>query len=90
MLLGYACLYICARVFALTRRRGDLKAAIESDGLISKEQAIALGSINVEKLLGIERNAEESELVVTRGGDIVSYGKVVGVVSPRRGMVDFL
>ncbi|TFK91321.1 composite domain of metallo-dependent hydrolase [Polyporus arcularius HHB13444] len=65
-------------------------AAIESDGLISKEQAIALASTNVEKLLGIERSADDAELVATRGGDFLDYGKVVGVVSPRRGVVDLL
>ncbi|RPD56487.1 composite domain of metallo-dependent hydrolase [Lentinus tigrinus ALCF2SS1-7] len=65
-------------------------AAIESDGLISREQAVALGSTNVERLLGIERNADEVELVATHGEDLLNYGKVVCVVSPGRGLVDLL
>lgn len=67
------------------------QAALESNGAISKEQAIALASTNVEKLLGVERkNAEEVELVVTRGGDLMDYSKVVGVISPVRGVFDIL
>ncbi|PIL26899.1 hypothetical protein GSI_10037 [Ganoderma sinense ZZ0214-1] len=63
-------------------------AALEAGGTISKAQAIALVSTNVEKLLGIERDAGETELVATSGGDLLGFGKVVAVISPVRGVVD--
>ena len=66
------------------------QAALEADGRISKEEAAALASTNVEKLLGIERKADEVELVATRGGDLLGYGKVAAVISPVRGVVDLL
>ena len=58
---------------------------LESDGIISKEQAIELVSTNVETLLGV---VDEGELVATRGGDLLEFSKVVSVISPRRGVVD--
>ncbi|KAI0367346.1 composite domain of metallo-dependent hydrolase [Pilatotrama ljubarskyi] len=65
-------------------------AALEANGTISKAQAIALVSTNVEKLLGIERGDAEGDLVVTYGGGLLDYTKVVAIVSPRRGVVDLL
>ncbi|KAM5537547.1 hypothetical protein V8D89_008760 [Ganoderma adspersum] len=63
-------------------------AALEGGDAISKAQAIALVSTNVEKLLGIERDSDETELVATSGGDLLEYSKVVAVISPTRGVVD--
>ena len=54
-------------------------------------QALALASTNLEKLLGNDAGAAlgASDLVVTQGGDLLSFeSKVVGVISPRRGSVD--
>ena len=65
-----------------------MQAALESGDTISKAQAIALVSTNVEKLLGIERDPDETELVVTTGGDLLEYSKVIAVISPSRGVVD--
>jgi len=67
-------------------------AAIDAGGQISKAQAIALGSTNVEKLLGGRVEAEDArDMVVTAGGDILDFGsKVVAVVSPRRKVVELL
>ena len=65
-----------------------MQAALESGDTISKAQAIALVSPNVEKLLGIERDPDETELVVTTGGDLLEYSKVIAVISPSRGVVD--
>ena len=49
-----------------------------------------MASSNVEKLLGVESNPYTSDLVATAGGDLLSFeGKVVAVISPRRGKVDF-
>ncbi|KAL6305041.1 carbohydrate esterase family 9 protein [Sparassis latifolia] len=65
-------------------------AAIEAGGQISKAQALALGSTNIEKLLGgrIEI-ARTHDMVVTDGGDLLDPGsKVIAVISPRRRVVD--
>ena len=56
---------------------------------ISKADAIALASTNLEKLLGLP--AEDGDLVLTAGGDLLSMeSKVAGIVSPRRGVVELL
>ncbi|KAI0778058.1 carbohydrate esterase family 9 protein [Trametes elegans] len=65
-------------------------AALESDGQIQKADALALASVNVEKLLGIKADSSHGDLVATRGGDLLGFSQVVGVVSPRRGIVDVL
>ncbi|KAH9176442.1 carbohydrate esterase family 9 protein [Lactarius sanguifluus] len=66
-------------------------AALEAGGRISKVQALALASTNLEVLLGggVENALRTSDLVATQGGDLLSFdSKVVGVLSPRRGSVD--
>ncbi|KIJ61332.1 hypothetical protein HYDPIDRAFT_96756, partial [Hydnomerulius pinastri MD-312] len=67
-------------------------AALESDGQITKSQALALASTNLEKLLGISSASSTSgDLVATLGGSILDLeAKVVGVISPRRGLVEWL
>ncbi|KAG6903047.1 hypothetical protein C0995_007480 [Termitomyces sp. Mi166 len=58
-------------------------AAIEAGGRISRSEALALGSVNVRKLLGVKVDAAKMDLVVTRGGELLDlYSKVVAVVSP--------
>ncbi|KAI0705003.1 hypothetical protein C8T65DRAFT_718924 [Cerioporus squamosus] len=58
-------------------------------GLLDKAATLALASVNVEKLLGLELAGEEQDLVATAGGDLLDYeGKVIAVISPRRGLVD--
>ena len=67
------------------------QAALESGGEISQEDALALASVNVEKLLGVDVADAESDLIATHGGDPLEFSsKVVGVISPRRGVVDLL
>ncbi|KAG6891465.1 hypothetical protein C0992_006196 [Termitomyces sp. T32_za158] len=62
-------------------------AALEANGLLTKADALALGSINLEALLGLE--TENSDLVATRGGDIFEFeGKVVAIISTSQGKVD--
>jgi hypothetical protein len=65
---------------------------LEAGGRISKTQALALASTNLEKLLGCdtrEASSGSSDLVVTQGGDLLSFeSKVIGVISPRRRSVD--
>ncbi|KAG6849822.1 hypothetical protein H0H93_004631, partial [Arthromyces matolae] len=54
-------------------------AALEAGGELSKTEALALGSVNVRKLLGVRA---EMDLVVTLGGELLESGsKVVGVIS---------
>ncbi|KAG5648502.1 hypothetical protein DXG03_003113 [Asterophora parasitica] len=62
-------------------------AALETDGRLSKGDALALASVNVDVLLG--RNTENNDLVATKGGDLLSFeGRPVSVISPDRGVVD--
>ncbi|KAI0038899.1 carbohydrate esterase family 9 protein [Auriscalpium vulgare] len=66
-------------------------AAIEAGGRISKLEALALASTNLEKLLGgtAEVALGMPDLVATAGGDLLSFeSKVVGVISARRQAVD--
>ncbi|KAG6891468.1 hypothetical protein C0992_006199 [Termitomyces sp. T32_za158] len=59
-------------------------AAMEAGGRISRSEALALGTVNVQRLLGVEVDAAKVDLVVTRGGDLLDLdSKVVAVVSPR-------
>ena len=65
------------------------QAAIEAGGEISKEEAFGLGSINIEKLLGVSRSPERMDLVATRGGDLLNFGsEVVAVISPASELVN--
>lgn len=60
---------------------------MEADGEISKADAIALASSNLEKLLGLK--SVSSDLVATSGGTLLDFeSKVVAVVSGNRGVVD--
>ena len=54
-------------------------------------QALAMASSNVETLLGVPTAITDADVVATRGGDLLSLqGKVVAVISSRRGVVDIL
>ncbi|KAJ7242763.1 composite domain of metallo-dependent hydrolase [Mycena haematopus] len=75
--------------WAVRNLRFDMAwVALESGGSISKEAALAMASSNIEKLLGV-RSGSNSELAVTRGGDLFSLdSKVIAMVSSKRGVVD--
>lgn len=59
---------------------------------MSKAKAMALGSTNVEKLLGGDVETESlSDMVVTRGGDLLDFeSKVIAVISQRTKSVQIL
>ncbi|KAF5309156.1 hypothetical protein D9619_012722 [Psilocybe cf. subviscida] len=64
-------------------------AALEANGALSRSDAIALASVNLEKLLGIKKPV--NDLVAVKQGSLLDFeGKVVGVISPQRGVVDLL
>ncbi|THU95633.1 carbohydrate esterase family 9 protein [Dendrothele bispora CBS 962.96] len=64
-------------------------ASLAANGKIGKEEAIAIGSVNLEKLLGMDAQTEGADMVATRGGDLLEMSsKVAGIISPRRGLVD--
>ncbi|KAH8116645.1 composite domain of metallo-dependent hydrolase [Phellopilus nigrolimitatus] len=64
-------------------------AALESFGSITKTQALELVSSNLETLLGLNVDPELTDLVATETGDIFDFeGKVVGIISPRKGAVN--
>jgi len=63
--------------------------ALESDGRISKSQAISLGSTNLRKLLSSNWTGRVADYVATQKGDLLSFeSKVVAVISSARGIVD--
>ncbi|KAJ3528819.1 hypothetical protein NMY22_g9254 [Coprinellus aureogranulatus] len=82
----------CQEIFQARSLPFDLAwAAIEAGGRFTKEEAIALGSTNVERLLGVERDPDSVELVATRGGGLGEFSaKVVAVISPMKRTVDLL
>jgi len=66
-------------------------AALEAHGEISKTQALALASVNLEKLLGVRVDHLHGDLVATRGGTLFDFqSKVVSLISSARGVVDHL
>ncbi|KAH0827801.1 hypothetical protein J3R83DRAFT_3426 [Lanmaoa asiatica] len=69
-----------------------VKAALESNGRISKSEALALASTNLEELLGVKPATSLSgDLVATLGGSILDLeAQVVGIISPRRHSVEWL
>jgi hypothetical protein len=73
-------------------RKFAWQAALEAGGRVSKLQALALASTDLDKLLGggdVTLASGASDLVATQGGDLLSFeSKVVGVISPRRKSVD--
>jgi hypothetical protein len=85
MLPGLVLRIKCLRGNVLTC---SAQAAIETGGKIGKKQAYALASSNIEKLLGAKPSRD---LVVTHGGDLLDFNtKIVGVISPERGVVDLI
>ncbi|CAE6420173.1 unnamed protein product [Rhizoctonia solani] len=64
-------------------------AALESNGDIKKQDAFALGTTNLQKLLGLEGDDLFSDLVAYRGGDCFDLAsRPVAVVSSARATVD--
>ncbi|KAF8684214.1 Carbohydrate esterase family 9 protein [Rhizoctonia solani] len=64
-------------------------AALESDGDINKQDALALGTTNLQKLLGLEGSELLGDLVAYHGGDCFDLAsRPVAVVSGARGTVD--
>ncbi|KAJ7600764.1 carbohydrate esterase family 9 protein [Mycena floridula] len=60
--------------------------ALESE--ISKADALALATVNVEKIFGLDSS---NDLVATKGGEIFDFqGKVVAMINAKRGVVDLL
>ncbi|KAK2463226.1 hypothetical protein APHAL10511_004881 [Amanita phalloides] len=64
-------------------------AAIEVHGKISEAETLAVGSTNLEKLLGVEDTS--SDLVATHGGGLLdSSSKVVAVISEKKAAIDLI
>ncbi|KAF9259723.1 carbohydrate esterase family 9 protein [Marasmius fiardii PR-910] len=65
--------------------------ALDSEGAISNAKALELASTNLETLLGldVEENDRWGDYVATKGGELLEFeGKVLGVMSKRKGVVD--
>ena len=64
---------------------------LDADGAFSKADTLALATTSLEALIGIDADPEDGDLVATRGGELLGFdGKVVAVISPRRGLVDVM
>jgi len=66
------------------------QAALEANGALTKQEALALASTNLNRIFGIT-NEDDSmdDLVAYHGGDVFDMeSKVVGIISPRLGRVD--
>lgn len=76
--------------WAVRNLRFDAGWALHSaQDVLDKASAYALASTNIEELLGIDIPAGTEDLVATAGGDLLGFeGKVVAVISSRRGKVD--
>jgi len=80
-------------IWSARHARFDLAwASIEAGGGLTQEQALALASTNIERLLGGNVDSagiSAHDLVATEGGDLLDISsKVVAVISPRRTRVD--
>jgi hypothetical protein len=63
--------------------------ALEADGKLSTPDAISLASVNLEQLLGIK--TPNPDLVAVKQGSLLDFeGKVAGIISPLRGLVDLI
>jgi hypothetical protein len=61
----------------------------ESDGRITVTDALEMVSSNIEKLLGIKPQFINQDLVVVSGGGPFSFeSRAIGMISPRRGVVE--
>ncbi|KAH8825118.1 carbohydrate esterase family 9 protein [Flagelloscypha sp. PMI_526] len=66
-------------------------AALQAGGSLSVEQALSLATTNVEKLLGVDVEANNSDLVAMSGGSLLDFtASVAAILSPRRGCVDLV
>ena len=64
------------------------RSTLEANGTLSRTEAIALASTNIETLLGMD---VEYDLVAYVGGDMFDFSsRVAAVISPHRGFVDIL
>ncbi|KAJ6628787.1 carbohydrate esterase family 9 protein [Mycena sp. CBHHK59/15] len=64
-------------------------AMLASNGRISKREALALVTTNLEQLLGVTVDHEAADLVAYSGGSMFDMSSKVGaVMSPQRGEVD--
>ncbi|KAF9029348.1 hypothetical protein BDZ89DRAFT_1133083 [Hymenopellis radicata] len=77
------------QTFARNARFDAAWAALEMDGEMSSADTLALASVNVASLLGLDVKA--FDLVATKGGTLLEFeSKVVGVISSRCGGTDIL
>jgi len=76
--------------FAVNVRFDMSWAMVTSGGKLSREQAYALSSSNLEKLLGVDIG-EDGDLVAFEGGDAFGFSsKAKAIISPQRKMVEVL
>ena len=65
------------------------QAALESNGTLSRREAYALASVNLERLLGIK--VSNHDLIEVKHGDLLGFeGEVISIISPQRRTVDLM
>jgi len=64
---------------------------LEDKEYLSHLDALAMATVNIERLLGVESGSAQDDVLAVRGGSLLDFsGKVVGIFSSRRGTVDLL
>ena len=65
------------------------QASLEANGTLSRREAYALASVNLERLLGIR--VSNTDLVAVKHVDLLGFeGEVIGIISPQRETVDLM
>lgn len=76
-------------LFVQSRSYVHRQTELEAGGALDRHDAIALATVNLEKLLGVYKGSDD--LVATAGGDLFDFsGEVTAIISPGRGLVDVL
>lgn len=82
-------MFLGPRFSGIMQLRNYGQVALESNSTIGKDQALALGSINVERALGLRSTSRSRDLVIYSGGDFSDMkSKVLGVMSSGRGNLE--
>jgi hypothetical protein len=86
---GFDIQWVSPQILHWAALTNGFQAILESNSRISERKAYALVSSDLEKLLGVRNVGEDADLVAYEGGGLFDLSsKVVGIISPRREVVD--
>lgn len=87
--LGFDIQWVSLQISHWAALTNGFQAILESNGRIDERKAYALVSSDLEKILGVRNVGEDADLVAYEGGGLFDLSsKVVGIISPRREVVD--